>query len=92
MITFDRNAHKRVIRKLAQSEPDLALDRNWIAKNRLPEVLRLMAQGSPPAVIAKQFGITKDSVVALLSKLRRRAKTRGGLISPEVELRSLPED
>jgi len=76
----------RAIRKLAQSEPGLALDRGCIAKNRLREILLLMAQGFPPAVIADRFGVYRPSMHALLYRLRRRAKTRRGLVSPGVKL------
>jgi DNA-binding CsgD family transcriptional regulator len=82
----------RIIRKLAQSEPSLSLDKRLIAKNRLPEVLRLMAQGLPPAAIAERFGVGQESMIRLLYNLRRRAKTRGSLISPKVKLELLPED
>jgi DNA-binding CsgD family transcriptional regulator len=81
----------RVIGKIAQSEPGLGLHKRLIAKNRLPEVLLLMAQGLPPAVIAERFGVDRASMRALLYRLRRRAKNRGGLVSPGVELQSLPE-
>lgn len=79
----------RAIRKLAQSEPGLTLDRRLIAKNRLPEVLLLMAQGLPPAAIAQWFGVSTTTMQILLWKLRRQAKTRGGLVNPGVELRLL---
>jgi hypothetical protein len=69
------------IRKLAQSEPGLALGKRLIAKNRLPEVLLLMAQGLPPASIAERFGVDRASMARFLYKLRRRAKTRGGLVN-----------
>jgi transposase len=69
---------QRAIRKLAQSEPGLALDRGLIAKNRLPEVMLLMAQGLRPAIIAERFGVGREAMYKLLYRLRRRAKGRGG--------------
>jgi hypothetical protein len=92
LIDVDYTAVKRAIHKLAQSEPGLSLDNGLIAKHRLPEVLLLMAQGLPPAVIAERFGVGGLSMIKLLRRLRHQAKTRRGSISPGVELQLLPED
>jgi DNA-binding CsgD family transcriptional regulator/DNA-binding MarR family transcriptional regulator len=91
LIDADYDVVRRAIRKLAQSEPGLALNKRLITQNRLPEVLLLMAQGLPSAVIAERFGVGRMSMHTLLHRLRRRAKTRGGLVRPGVELQLLPE-
>lgn len=91
VIDSDYSVVRRAVRKIAKSEPGLALDRRWIAKNRLPEVLLLMAQGLPSAAIAERFGIPRESMIRLLYQLRRRAKTRGAVIRPGVEVQSFPE-
>jgi len=76
----------RLFRELSQSEPGLSLNRTLIAENRLPEVMRLMAQGMSTAQIAKRFGVTPEFMKKLLYRLRQRARSRGTLISPGIEL------
>jgi DNA-binding CsgD family transcriptional regulator len=90
LMNANHRAVTNTIRKLALSEPGLSLDRRLIAKDRLPEVLLLMAQDLPPAAIAERFSVGRTSMRRLLYKLRRRAKNRGALVTPGVELRFTP--
>jgi DNA-binding MarR family transcriptional regulator len=91
LMDLNHGAVTRAIRKLAQSDPDLALDARLVSKSRMSEVLLLMAQGLPLALIAERFDVDRASMAQLLYRLRHRAKTRGGLVSPGVKLELLPD-
>lgn len=91
LLDVEYNTIIRTIRKLARSDPGLALHSRLVAKNRLPEVLLLTAQGWPPAAIAERFSVSPALMRDLLWRLRHRAKTRGSRVSPGVELQPVPE-
>jgi hypothetical protein len=82
LMDVDYTAVQRAIWKLAKSEPSLRPDRTLISKDRLPEVLLLMAQGLPAAEIAERFGVGRRSMITLLYKLRRQARSRSVFLGP----------